>query len=677
MWRSRAQGRGEKAGSKERRPSRGTLTGAAAIAVFSLGLVVLRCSCSQEIPFIAPSRAAPWIAALEPVDGTLRQWGREDIPVTVFRRRFELAQVPAEARLRVRALRAFRVLLNGEPVPGARSDGSRWRDTTELDVTRWLLPGENQIAVEVENPIGPGLLSLRLEGPGLVIASGPDWQVTAKNGRVAPAILADDTRRSAAALAVETPAEALRDRWVAVALLFVAGAAASLAFRSHGSPRLLQALPGASLALALAAWAALFVRKLALLPVTVGFDARGHLQYVELLASRHEIPLATEGWSTFHPPLFYALCAAVLPSGSSFGEPGATASLALKTVVFASGCLALVATALLARRLLPADPGARALAVLFAAVLPVNLYSAAYFSNESLHTLLASLALLASVDVLLVPRPRAWRLCLLGTLFGLAALTKFTVLVVIPIALAFVAAKLWRVDREPPARLAARLLAAGLPVVAIAGWFYLRNWIELGDPLMANWGRMPGAGHIWWQQPGFHTLAYFTRFGEALVHPYMSGFTSFWDSSYSTFWGDGFIGGRVFPADRHEFWSYDFMSIGYWMALPATLLVAAGALGGARLALRDPDPGRRAAFGLLAATAWGLGLAYLYLTLRLAFFAQAKATYLLPLLTPLALWFALGFRGLDAALAARPGLRAVLHGWLAAFAGVLYLGFAG
>jgi hypothetical protein len=496
-------------------------------------------------------------------------------------------------------------------------------------------------------------------------------------GREAAAGLADDTRRSSAALAVETPAEALRGRWVAVALLLVAGAAASLALRRQGSPRLREALPGASLALALTGWVVLFARKLAELPVTIGFDARNHLAYVDLLLSRREVPLATEGWSTFHPPLFYALCAAVLPEGASLAEPGRAASLALKAVVFASGSLGLFVIAGLARRLLPGDPVARALAILFAAVLPVNLYSAAYFSNESLHTLLASLALLATVDVLLVARPPLWRLGLLGALFGLAALTKFTVLVVIPIALAFVAVKLWRVDREPPARLAVRLLAAGLPVLAIAGWFYLRNWVELGDPLMANWGAMPGDGHTWWQQPGFHTLAYFTRFGEALVHPYMSGFRSFWDSSYSTFWGDGFIGGRVFPADRHGFWSYDFMSIGYWLALPATLLIAAGMLRGARLALRDPDPGRRAAFGLLAATAWGIGLAYLYLTLRLAFFSQAKATYLMALLGPLALWFALGFRRLDAAVARRPGLRTALHAWLAAFAGVLYLGFAG
>jgi hypothetical protein len=264
----------------------------------------------------------------------------------------------------------------------------------------------------------------------------------------------------------------------------------------------------------------------------------------------------------------------------------------------------------------------------------------------------------------------------MGACFGLAALTKFTSLVLLPIALGFVAWKFWREGRETPARLASLLLAAVLPVLAIAGWYYLRNYIRLGDPLVANW-RLPGAGQTWWQQPGFHTLAYFTRFGESLVHPYMSGFTSFWDSGYSSFWGDGYIGGRVFPADRHGLWNYDFMSIGYWLALPATLLLAAGFLRGLRLALRDPDPGRRASFGLLAAAAWGLGLAHLYLTLQLAFFAQAKATYLLALLGPFSIWFALGFRRLDVALAVQPGLRAALHGWLAAFAGVLYLGFAG
>ena len=530
--------------------------------------------------------------------------------------------------------------------------------------------------MEVENPIGPGLLSLRLAGPGLEIASGPDWQVTLDGGRVAPVGLADDTRRSAAALAVETPAEALRERWVAVALLFVAGAAASLALRGRGSPRLWEALPGASLALALAAWAALFARKLVLLPVTVGFDARNHLAYVDWLATRRELPLATDGWSMFHPPCFTRSARPCFRRERCSASRGGPRRCCSRRSCSRAERSALVATALLARRLLPGDPAARALAVLFAAVLPVNLYTAAYFSNESLHTLLVSLALLASVDVLLAPRPRAWRLVLLGTLFGLAALTKFTVLVRDPDRV-----RLPRVEalaRGP--RAAARLAGAAArrgPAGARDRRLVLpaqlaRAWRSAGGELAAA-GRRPDLVAA----AGFHTLAYFTRFGESLVHPYMAGFRSFWDSGYSTFWGDGYVGGRVFPADRHGLWNYDFMSIGYWLALPATLLCWRARCAGSSSRCATPTRAGALRSACCAAAAWGLGLAYLYLTLALAFFAQAKATYLLALLTPLALWFALGFRWLDSALGGRPGLRAALHGWLAAFAGVLYLGFAG
>jgi 4-amino-4-deoxy-L-arabinose transferase-like glycosyltransferase len=652
---------------------RGAPLAAAVLLALPLAFVCLRCGLSNDVPFLVQSSAAPWIAAPEPVAGTLRQWGREDVPKSVFRRSFELREKRASAWLRVRALRAFRVSVNGAPAPGGGSDGSRWRDPLELDVASLLTAGRNEVVVEVENPIGPALLSLRLDGSEPPITTDTQWRVALDGGAPALAVIADDTRRSPEALAVETPAEALRERWVAVALLFAAGAAISLVFRRFSEPALVQRLPAAALVAGFAAWGWLFARKLVHLPVTIGFDAKSHLFYVDWLATHRSVPLATDGWSTFHPPLFYALGAAVGGAGAESSEASA---LALKAVVFAAGLLCLVATALLAHRLLPEDPAGRALAILFAAVLPVSLYSSAYVTNESLHTLLVSLALLASVDVLLAQRPQLGRLFLLGALFGLAALTKFTGLVLIPVVFLFVAIKLWRADGHPPLRVALRLLVALAPLLAIAGWFYLRNWQAFGDPLMANWGRMPGAGHSWWQQPGFHTSAYFARFGEALVHPYMAGFTSFWDSTYSTLWGDGFIGGRVYPPDRHGLWSYDFMSIGYWLALPASALVLFGAWRGARLALRDRDAGRRAAFGLLAAAAWVLGLAYLYLVLRMAFFAQAKATYLLPLLTPLALWFALGFRALDLRLAPLPLARAALHGWLAAFAAVLYLGFA-
>jgi hypothetical protein len=215
--------------------------------------------------------------------------------------------------------------------------------------------------------------------------------------------------------------------------------------------------------------------------------------------------------------------------------------------------------------------------------------------------------------------------------------------------------------------------------LAAAGWFYARNWIELGVPFVGNWN-LPGAEQRWWQQPGFHTPAYYLGFGEALRHPYLAGFHSFADGIYSTLWGDGGIGGRVFPADRHPLWNYGFMSIGYWLALPATALALFGGWRCVRLALSPgQDPGRRAALSFLCTASYAMAFAILFMTVSLPFFAQAKAFYGLALTAPLGVFLGAGATRLDAALAARGWLlgRALLAGAVALTLAVFLLGFAG
>jgi len=120
------------------------------------------------------------------------------------------------------------------------------------------------------------------------------------------------------------------------------------------------------------------------------------------------------------------------------------------------------------------------------------------------------------------------------------------------------------------------------------------------------------------------------------------------------------------------------MSAAYWIALPASLLIGAGALRGVAAALRGPDPHRRAAFSFLATLAYAVLFGLLYLSLRLPFFAQAKATYGLVAMPLLALYFADGMARLDEAIRERGWLpaRALLYGWLGLFAGSCFLGFA-
>jgi hypothetical protein len=319
-------------------------------------------------------------------------------------------------------------------------------------------------------------------------------------------------------------------------------------------------------------------------------------------------------------------------------------------------------------------------AVLFAAALPVNLYSSAYFGNESFHALLTGVALVAGVDALRAERTSRAQAALLGLWLGLAALTKFTALAIAPVALFFLACKLVAVERADAARAVRAVgIAAGV-FLAVCGWYYARNWIHFGVPIAGNWGRLAGS-HVWWQQPGFHTPAWYLHFGEALQHPYLAGFVSFADGVYSTFWGDGGVAGRVNPDQRHGFWHHDWVSATYWVALAGTALLAAGAWRALRRALGFAAPAsarERAALSFLLTACYAVVFSLALLTASLPYFAQAKGSYALCLVGPLAVFFADAAARSDAALAARGWhpARSVLAGLLAAVLGACFLGYA-
>jgi 4-amino-4-deoxy-L-arabinose transferase-like glycosyltransferase len=638
---------------------------ALALVPASLAVMALHCAISPEVPFLRADVGAPWWMAPTQVSAILEQWGAEGTAVTRFAREIELRGRPARAAIAVRALRDFTLRVNGEVPPGGRSDGADWRRPRRLEVAALLREGANHIEVDVSNRRGPALVSVR--GDGIDVGGAAAWQTFMDGVPLGAAIPADDTRPNPNAFAVETPVEGLLASRDALIGLFVAGVAGMALASRRLAPRWIASLPGAALGVAALAWVWLFAAKAVKLPLLVGFDARAHLEYVDFLREHAALPIATDGWSMYHPPLFYLLTALLQGVGDR----------AMKVVPWIAGLGLVFVAHSLAGRVYRGEPRVAALAVVFAAVLPVNLYSAAYFSNETLHALLAGLALLATVDALAAPRSTPRQALAIGLWLGLAALAKFTVLAVVPVAIAFLAAKLWWVERAPPARILARVAACAAVFAAVAGWFYARNQLHFGTPVVGNWA-LPGADQDWWQQPGFHTAAYYTGFGESLRHPYLAGFTSFWDGVYSTLWGDGYIAGRVYPHERHPLWSYDFMSAGYLLALPLTALLVVGIACAARDALRDPDPGRRAALSFLLTASYAVGFAFLFLTLQLPYFAQAKAPYALCLVPVGSVCFARGAARVDDWLArpGRFGLRIAFAGLLTAALGCCFLGFA-
>jgi 4-amino-4-deoxy-L-arabinose transferase-like glycosyltransferase len=188
-------------------------------------------------------------------------------------------------------------------------------------------------------------------------------------------------------------------------------------------------------------------------------DGRG---YVSPLTApgEEEVPTA-------HKPPLYPLVLALV---STLGGTGHVAHQVASAVL---GTATVVVCSVLALRL--AGPRAAVLAATLGAVYPVFLVADASLRAESLFGLCVALALLAAYRAW--ERPSAWRLCQLGVLVALAALTRseglaLLVLLGVPIA--------WR--RGQPGRWRKLAVVATACGVTLAPWL-VRCWIVFDEPV--------------------------------------------------------------------------------------------------------------------------------------------------------------------------------------------------
>ena len=650
---------------------------AAALLALPVGLLLWQLFFSQSGAFLFgdteraawityPHEPSPLVVVVDPTDAK---------PLT-FRRDFTLAQSPDAATLHVRALREVELFVNAVRIPPADHAPQGFRSASRVDIAAQLRAGRNEIRADVRNPTGPRLLMLWIDGLPERIATDTAWSVALESRAAVPAMLADDTAINVQTLDVKTPRESLADQRALVWGAFAVCCAVFLLARRGLDESHLARLPLVTLLALTAVWVWIFVAKTTQIPLEYGFDSRGHLQYIDTILEQRSLPRPGRGWSTFHPPLFYALSAGLegLVGAVASGMPRA---VVLRVVPFLSGLGIVWLGWPLARRIFRDDPRRVTAALLVAGALPLNLYMSSYVGNESLHAFFATVCILATVVALLEPAGRSRTLLLTGAAFGLALLTKVTAIVVLALAGVFVLWKLLAVERRPPTRALTPLALLALGPLALAGWYYALNLHEFGTPLVGNWADL---SHMaWWQHPGFHTPAYFLAFGESFHHPYLSAYRSFWDGLYTTLWGDGLVSARVRIATRHPFWNYDFMSITYLLAFPATLLAIFGFFRTAARAWRERDPLHQLALlFLLVLSAFMLG-ALCYFPFVLPAYGSAKFGYALLLVAPLAILLAEGFCTLDAALAAPRWLavRTIYHGWFGTFLVVSLLAFAG
>ena len=543
----------------------------------------------------------------------------------------------------------------------------------KIEISPWIKSGTNSIRAEVQNPLGPALLWLRIEGLKNPVATDQTWKAKIKISPYVQAILADDMRIYPDSRTVPSVYQSIVKKRASIFLIFLASIGlwgiGHFFFRGHR----MKILPKTALVGILIVWIYLFLDKMVKIGSAAGFDLPGHLNYILYILEKQALPLPTDGWSMFHPPFFYLLSAGFLQISQVF-FPFVRPFHIVKVIPFLCGVGNVWASYTLGRTVFKDDPLKILFVVVTAGILPMNIYMSAYVGNEPLHALLVSFSLLTVIHIFRSLEIGYSKMIYLGLFLGLALLTKITAWVFVPVVVFFSAYKMIRIDRKIHKDVILRLGLLSSVIAVISGWYYVRNIIHFGRPFIVNWN-LPG--QEWWQDPGFHSIQYYLGFGETLRHPYFSCFHSFWDSVYSTFWGDGMIGGKVFLIGRPTVWNYDYMSAVYLLALPAVGIFIIGLCKSVQITLTDKERNSRLIMGFLILTVYSIGFFIVFSTLRVPIYSQAKAFYALCVMGPISVIFALGLGVIHNWLSSPRLLigRAVLYGWFGTLIAVIYLSF--
>jgi len=357
-----------------------------------------------------------------------------------------------------------------------------------------------------------------------------------------------------------------------------------------------------------------------------GFDARENWQYVLLLTRSWALPPPDAGWSTAHPPFFYYMGASIVRLAPESSRD--LGIVALRLAGSAIGLAMVAAAVLLVKRSAAAGDRRALIACALVLFLPAHIYMSAMLSEEILVSTLISLVLVGAaleLDRPAAPGASLQRMVWLGAGAGLALLTKLSGALVIAAVGAGYLLDGWR--RNALSDRARAVLVFAAVAAAVGGWYYARN--------LVGWGYLYPHGldvhnRMFEMPPGVRSIGDYLNVPWAtFIDPQVMSpelLRSVWGTTYASIW---------FDAHRHflprELESVNLAGFAILsLALLPTAAFAAGALRGARRALRTPA-GPDTLFTLLIA----LTLAgYVLFTWRNPWFAVVKGSFLLVMTVP-------------------------------------------
>jgi hypothetical protein len=640
----------------------------------SFSYLFIKARYDPKVPFLKTDANANWILYPFSAELNARRANYTNL-ITEFTRNFELTDKPPKAYLYIKGFKECRLWINDNRLSGGSTGRTNWKKTQAMEISQFLKEGTNTLSVEVANEYGPPALWLYSRGLQNDIKTDTMWTASVLGSPPVEASLANDCFLHPISSQGMRPFDALSKKFpVLISFFLISSAVFWLSnYRQKGTKanfcQTLHSLMCSAkciLAICIVLWIIVFLNNAPKIPIdSIGFDHEGHLDYVQYLLDHKSLPLANEGWETHQPPLFYLASAAIMSLARLFLDQ-CRALYSLKLIPFLCGIGQICLACFAARIVFPNSKTRQNLSIVIAALIPMNIYIASYFSNESLSALLMSLAILVTVIILKDNRSSPKLYCILGLVIGLAFLTKITILTILPVIFLVLLHKLLYEEKCPITKLGGNLGWMFLVIVVVAGWHYVRNWMHFGKAYVTPWVSP------WWQDPGFHTYRYFCQFGKVFTVPYFAGTYSFFDSLYSTFWGDSFFGGIIVYMFRPP-WNYEYTSAVYLLAIPATLAIIIGIVCAIGNIIRTANKSWLLILGSLFAATYSI----VYLNLQIPYYCHAKAFFGLGVILPISLIFAFGFDYMDNWLKDKKLslLRVVLYGWFGTLILAILLSF--
>lgn len=396
--------------------------------------------------------------------------------------------------------------------------------------------------------------------------------------------------------------------------------------------------------------AAVRINNAFLYPGIRGYDGFAHFVYVWFLSETGRVPLATTGWSFFHPPLYYALMAAMWK-----GLAGVDALVRLNIATVVMSLLTLTHAAVsyaIVRRCFPEDRVVRLLAPGLMLFLPVHIYSAPFLGNEGLNAVLCSLSLWAVLRTL--ERNSFFWAVTLGVCLGLAMLTKFSSLAVVAGALGALGARClvrgnWKRDGT-------LLAVAASTMLVVCGWYYVRNIQVYGTPFKLSRDEFMVQHVERIQTKGARGIGEYLLFDPVILYrpmwprelplagelpPDIERSTlreAVWTGMYANTWFDGF-GGWILPFVTDSELARRLGQILLTLGMVPTLLIITGLATAIVRTGREGWDDARVAMLLTFST---MIVIFVQGTRTAPLHAAIKATYFMPITLIFSYWLALG-----------------------------------